>query len=96
MEVAQKIYVRCAEPSLQGVELEVVFAQAFEEGSYRLDVGRRIRVENDHIIEVGRHLCQTCYNFVNHIDEPAGRKERVTTTRANKKAKMSYADDATC
>ena len=38
-----------------------------------LDVGRRIRVEDHHIIEVGRHLCQTFNDFVNHFDEPAGR-----------------------
>ena len=42
------------------------------ESSYRLDVGRRIRVENDHIVEVGRHLYQTFNEFVYHLDEPAG------------------------
>ena len=34
-------------------------------------MGRRIRVEDDHIIEVGRHLCQTFNGLVNHSDEPA-------------------------
>ena len=71
--VASKIIVRGAGESLRGGELEVVLASAFEEGSCRLDVGRRMRVENDHIIEVGRHLCQTFDDFVNHFDEPAGR-----------------------
>ena len=47
--------------------------QSLEEGSYRLDVGRRINVEHDRIVEVGRHLFQTCNDFVNHLDEPTGR-----------------------
>ena len=56
--VVQTICVRAAEASLRGEEQEVVFAQGFEQSSYRIDLGRRIRAENDHIIEVGRHLCQ--------------------------------------
>ena len=56
-----------------GGELEVVFAQVFEGRSYRRDVGRRVRVENDHSTEVGRHLCQTFNDFVKHLDEPTGR-----------------------
>ena len=51
-----------------------MFAQAVEEGLYRPDVGRWIRRKPDHIIEVGRHLCQTFNTFVNHFDEPAGRR----------------------
>ena len=65
--MAQKNSVRGAEASLRGGELDVVLAQAFEEGSYRLDAGRRMRVEDDHILEVGRHLCQTFDDFVDRV-----------------------------
>ena len=47
-----------------------MFSQAFERGSYRLHVGRRDSVKDDHIIKVGRHLCQGFDDFVNHFDEP--------------------------
>ena len=77
--VASTIDVRGAEASNQGGEHEIVFAQAFEEGSDRLDVVRRIKVEEDHIIEVGLHLCQTFNDsvtfsdVVNHFAELARR-----------------------
>ena len=58
-------------------------SRAFEVESLRLCLRRRskrariiftwARVEDDHIIEVGRHLCQIFNDFVNHFDEPAGR-----------------------
>ena len=38
-----------------------------------LTLGRRIRIENDHIVEVGRHLRQLFNDFVNHLNEPAAR-----------------------
>ena len=73
MERPRKCCVRGTEASLRGGELKVGFAQTFIGGSYRLDVGRRIRVETDYIIEVVRHLCQIFNDLVNHLDEPDGR-----------------------
>ena len=74
MEWPRQYSSRRAEASLRERGIEGVFAQMFGAGSYRLDVGRRIRVEQYHIIEVGRHLCQTFNAFVNHFREPAERR----------------------
>ena len=68
--MAQKVCIRGAyRRAFRRGKVEVVFAQALEEGSYRLDVGRRISAENDHIVEVGRHLCQTFNVLVNYLDD---------------------------
>ena len=66
--------VRGARASLRRGGFEVVFAQTSEKGAHYLDVSYRIRVEDDHIIEVSRHLCQTFDDFVNRFDEPARRR----------------------
>lgn len=37
----------------------IMLAQSFEESMYGLDVGRRIRIENCHVVEAGHDLLQT-------------------------------------
>ena len=56
--MAQKIIIRGPHASLRGGELEVMLAQALEERPHGLGVGRRVAFEDDHIVEVGRHLLQ--------------------------------------
>ena len=68
--MAQNIGIRGAEAGLRGRELEVMLAQALEERTHGLDVGRRVGVEDDHIVEVGGHLFQAFYNLVDNLDEP--------------------------
>ena len=36
-------------------------------------MSRRVGVEDDHIVEVGRHLFQALDNLVDNLDEPPGR-----------------------
>lgn len=45
-----------------------MLAPPLEEGTYRLDVGGRIRVENENIVEVGCHLFQALDILVDNID----------------------------
>ena len=61
--VAPKPRIRGAQASLQERNREVGVAKSLKEGSYRLAVGCRIRLEHDHIVKVGRHLLQT-FNVV--------------------------------
>ena len=70
--MAQKISIRGPQEGLRGVELEVMLSQALEERPRCLDVSRRVGVEDDHIVEVGRHLFQALNNLVRHLDEPPG------------------------
>ena len=72
-KVSRKSCARGFEASLLTGELEVVFAQVFDLGWNRLDVGRWIRVKKHHVVEVGRRLCQTFNDFGNQLDEPDGR-----------------------
>ena len=51
----------------------VMFAQPLGEGTYRLDSNRRVRIEDDDIVEVGLHLVQASDSLVAHLDGPAGR-----------------------
>ena len=40
-------------------ELSIVIAQSFEERTLGLAVGRRMRIETYHVVEVGRKTCST-------------------------------------
>ena len=49
-----------------------MLSQALEERTYGLDVSRRVGFEDDHIVEIGRHLFQALYDLVDNLDEPPG------------------------
>ena len=49
-----------------------MLAQTLEERTHGLDVSRRVGVEDDHIVEVGRHLFQALYDLLQNLDEPPG------------------------
>ena len=68
--VAQKTSIRGPRAGLRGGELEGALAQALEERPHCLDVSRRVGVEDEHIVEVGRHLFRALYNLVDNLDEP--------------------------
>ena len=70
--VAKKINVRGPQAGLRGGKLEVMLAQALEERQHGVDVSHRVVVEDDHIVEVGRHLFQALYNLVDYLDELHG------------------------
>ena len=57
-EVAQRVSIRGPQAGLRGGELEFVLAQAREERPHSLDVSRPVGVEDDHIVDVGRHRRQ--------------------------------------
>ena len=59
--------------SLRRGELEVMLAQAHETRTHCLDVSRRVEVQDDHIVEVGRHMFHTFDSLVDHLDGPPGR-----------------------
>ena len=69
---SSKISIRGAQSGFRGGELEGMHAQALEERTYRLDVSRRVRVEDDQVVEAGHHLFQALHNLVDNLDEPPG------------------------
>ena len=58
--------------AFEGDNLRLRLRGALEERTHRLDVGRRVGVEDDYIVEVGGHLFQALYNLVDSLDEPPG------------------------
>ena len=70
--MAQKISIRGAEADFRGKNVEAMLAQALEERTHGLDVGRRVGVEDYHIVEVGGHLFQALYYLVDNLDESPG------------------------
>ena len=67
--VAQKISIRGPQASLRGGELEVVQAEALEERPHGLEKSRRVEVEDDYIVEVGRHLFQALCDPVDNLEK---------------------------
>ena len=67
------ISTRAPQASLRGGELEVMFAQALEERPHCLDVSRRVGVEDDDSVELGRYLFQTLDNLVDDLHKPPWR-----------------------
>ena len=51
-----------------------MFVQTLEERRRCSDVSDRVRVEDDHIVKVGRHLFQALYNLTDNLDGPPGRR----------------------
>ena len=49
-----------------------MLAQALEERTRGLDVGRLVGVKDDHIVKVSGLLFQALYNLVDNLDEPPG------------------------
>ena len=74
--MAQKLSIRGPQAGLLGLgggELQVILAQTLEERPHCLDVIRRVGVEHDRIVEVGRQLFQALFDLVDNLDEPPGR-----------------------
>ena len=71
--MAQKIRICGAQTSLRGGELRVMLALPLEEGTYRLDTSRRIRVQHGHVVEVDCHLFEALDDLVDDLHEPAER-----------------------
>ena len=49
-----------------------MLTQALEERTHSLEVSHRIGVQDDYIVEVGRHLFQTFYDLLDSRDESPG------------------------
>ena len=49
-----------------------MLVQTTKESTHCLDVSRRVGIEDNHIVEVGRHLFQALHNLVYNL-EPPGR-----------------------
>lgn len=58
--------------TFRGGELEILIAQSFEEGAYRLNVTRQVRAESDDIAEISRIPLHTLGNLIDHVNEPTG------------------------
>ena len=70
--MAQKISIRGAEADFRGKNVEAMLAQALEERTHGLDVGRRVGVENDPMVMVGHHLFQALYDLVDNLTNHPG------------------------
>lgn len=69
--MAQKVRIRDAHTRHREGKPEGMLANPIKEGTYRFEVSRRIRVDNDGVVEFSHHLLQALGSLLAHLDEAA-------------------------